>query len=113
MRILFVCENYFPHYGGAEVLFKNLAERYVKKGHQVTILTHQLKGTQKIEMINGVRVLRVPSFFSRYAFTFLAVPQAIRLAKAHDIIQTTSFNGAPPAWLAAKITKRPVVITVH
>jgi len=29
------------------------------------------------------------------------------------LIQTTTFNGAPPAWLAGKITRKPVVMTVH
>ncbi|MBS3127462.1 glycosyltransferase [Candidatus Woesearchaeota archaeon] len=47
MKILFICENYYPHLGGAEVVFKNLAEGYVKRGHQVTVLTHQLQGTKK------------------------------------------------------------------
>lgn len=113
MKILFICENYLPHFGGAEVVFKNLAERYVKEGHDVSLLTHQLKGTKLEENINGVKVYRVPSFFSRYVFTFLAIPKALKLAKEADIIQTTSFNGAPPAWLAGKITKKPVTITVH
>jgi glycosyltransferase involved in cell wall biosynthesis len=113
MKILFICENYIPHYGGAEVVFKNLAEGYVKQGNNVTILTHQLPGTKRKEMIHGVKVIRVPSFHSRYLFTFLAIPKAIRLAKRHDVIQTTSFNGAPPAWLAAKLTNKAVTITVH
>ncbi len=113
MKILFICENYLPHYGGAEVVFKNLAERYVQKGHQVSLLTHQLKGTKKRENIGGVDVHRVQSFFSRYLFTFFSLPKAIKLARKHDLIQTTSFNGAPPAWLAGKLTKKPVVITVH
>lgn len=113
MRILFVCENYFPHLGGAEVVFKNLAESYVKLGHQVTILTHLLPGTKKKETVNNVSLVRISSLNSRYLFTFLAVWKAISLARRHDLIQTTSFNGAPPAWLAGKITKKPVVITVH
>lgn len=113
MKLLFICENYLPHYGGAEVVFKNLAENYVKKGHQVTLLTHQMKGTKKEEEINGVKVIRVPSLHSRYFFTFVAIAQAIKLAKKHDLIQTTSFNGAPPAWLAGKLCRKPVVITVH
>ena len=29
------------------------------------------------------------------------------------MIQTTTFNGAPPAWLAAKLTGKKVVLTVH
>jgi len=113
MNILFVCENYLPHYGGAEVVFKNLSEGYVKKGHNVSIVTHRLKGTKKFEDINGVKVYRVNCFHSRYFFTFLSIPTVIKLAKQVDIIQTTSFNGAPPAWLASKILKKPVAITVH
>ena len=113
MKILFICENYYPHIGGAEVVFKNLAERYVQQGHKVTILTHLLKGTKKRETINGVEIYRVPSVHSRYVFTFSSLQLAVKLARKQDIIQTTSFNGAPPAWLAAKITGKKVVITVH
>jgi len=113
MKILFICENYIPHYGGAEVVFKNLAEGYVKLGHEVTILTHQLKNTKKREIINGVKVIRVPSLNSRYLFSFTSLIKAIKLSKKHDIIQTTTFNGAPPAWFASKITKKPVIITIH
>ena len=113
MKILFICEHYYPHPGGAELLFKNLAERFVQHGHQVTVLTRLLKGTPEREEINGVRIERVPSFFSRYAFTFSAIGKAIKLARSHDLIQTTTFNGAPPPWLAARLTGKPVVVTVH
>ena len=113
MKVLFICENYFPHIGGAEVVFKNLAERYVQRGHQVTVLTSLLRNTLKQEIVNGVKIIRVRSFYSRYVFTFTSILKAIKLARKNDLIQTTSFNGAPPAWLAGKFTTRPVVITVH
>ncbi len=113
MNILFVCENYIPHYGGAEVLFKSLAEGFVQRGHSVSLLTHRMKGTVKREAIGGVQVHRVASFFSRYVFTFSAIIKAIHLARKHDLIQTTTFNGAVPAWIAAKLTGKPVVLTVH
>ena len=113
MRILFVCENYIPHYGGAEVVFKNLAENYVKLGHEVSLVTHRLKDTKTEEKINGVQVYRVNSLNSRYVFTFTALLKAIKLARKHDLIQTTTFNGAPPAWVASKIARKPVVLTVH
>ncbi len=113
MRILFVCENYIPHYGGAEVVFKNLAENYVKLGHEVSLITHRLKNTKKEEKINGVQVYRVNSFNSRYVFTFSSLLKAVKLAKKHDLIQTTTFNGAPPAWLAGKIAGKPVILTIH
>ena len=49
MRILFVLENYLPHIGGVEILFKNLSESLVKKGHEVDLVTHRLKGTKKMK----------------------------------------------------------------
>ncbi|MEK6905251.1 MAG: glycosyltransferase, partial [Nanoarchaeota archaeon] len=113
MKILFVCENYHPHYGGAEVLFKNLAEGLVKKGNSVAIITTKLPGTKSYEEINGVKVHRVNCFNNRYLFSFLSIPKVLKLAKKADIIQTTTFNGAPPAWLGAKLTHKPVILTVH
>ncbi len=113
MKLLFVLENYLPHVGGVETVFRNLAEGLIKQGHAVDVVTHKLKGTQSFEVINGVRVHRVSCFGSRYLFTFFAIPKALSLAKDCDIIHTTTFNGAPPAWLAFKLRKRPVVITVH
>jgi len=113
MRILFILENYIPHIGGVEVVFKNLSERLAKQGHEIDIITHQLKGTKKEETVNGVKIHRVPCFNSRYWFTFLAIPKAINLAKKADIIHTTTYNGALPARLAAIAAKKPCLITVH
>ena len=113
MKILFVVENYVPHIGGLETLFKNVAEGCVRAGHEVILVTHRLKETSAFEIINGVRVHRVNSLYSRYFFTLFSVPLVILLAKDADIIHTTTFNGAPPAWIAAKLRKKPVLITVH
>ena len=113
MRILFVCENYLPHLGGAEVVFKNLAEGFVRLGRQVDLVTHRMKGNRSFEVINGVRVHRVWSGGSRYVFSFTAILLVWRLARLADVIQTTTFNGAPPAWLAGRICGKKVVLTVH
>lgn len=113
MKILFICENYHPHKGGAEVLFKNLAQGLVKEGNEVTVITHLLPDTPKQETLNGVKIHRVFSFNSRYIFSFFAIPKAIKEARKYDVIQTTTFNGAFPAWIAAKIYHKPVVLTVH
>ncbi|MBN2454055.1 glycosyltransferase family 4 protein [Candidatus Woesearchaeota archaeon] len=113
MNILFVVENYYPHIGGVEVIFKNLAEGLAAKGHKVVVLTHRLKGTKRHEFVKGVTIRRVDCFGSRYLFTFFAIPEARELAEKADIIHTTTFNGAPPAWVAAKSSGRPLVITVH
>ncbi len=113
MNILFVLENYLPHIGGVEIVFKNLGEGLAKQGHDVSIVTHRMKGTKKFEIIEGVKVHRIDCFHSRYWFTFLSIPKVMSLAKKADIIHTTSFNGAPPAWLVSKLTRKPCIITVH
>lgn len=113
MNLLFVIENYLPHIGGVEIVFKNLSEGLAKLGHDVSIITHRLKGTKKFEVINGVKVYRVNCFRSRYWFTFLAIPKVLKLAKKADVIHTTTFNGAFPAWIAAKLLRKPIIITVH
>lgn len=113
MKILFVLENYAPHIGGVEVVFKNLCEGLAKKGHEIKIITHRLKGTKKKEKINGVWVHRVKCFYSRYWFTFLAIPSALRYSKKADLIHTTTYNGALPAKIAAWWRKKPSIITVH
>jgi len=113
MNILFVIENYLPHIGGVEVVFRNLAEGLVKKGHSATIITHRLKGTASEETINGVKVKRISCFGSRYLFTFFAVRDAVNAARKADIVHTTTFNGFVPAWFAAKLNGKPLVATIH
>lgn len=113
MKILFVIENYLPHVGGVEIVFKNLAEGLVKKGHSVTIVTHKLPGTPERQELGGVDIVRVPCLDSRYLFTFAAIPAAIRQARDADIVHTTTYNGAFPAWIGARLQKKPVIITVH
>ena len=113
MKILFVIENYLPHIGGVEVVFRNLAEGLVKKGHSATIITHRLQGTAAEETINGVRIKRISCLGSRYLFTFFSIPAAISAAKDADIVHTTTFNGFFPAWVAAKLIGKPLIATIH
>ncbi|MBI4438423.1 glycosyltransferase family 4 protein [Candidatus Woesearchaeota archaeon] len=112
MRILYILDNYWPFKGGAETLFKNLAEGTVKKGHTATVLTRKIKGTKKYEEHNGVKIHRINSCH-RYLYSLEAIPKAIKLAEKADVIHTSTFNSAFPAWIAARAKKKPAVITIH
>jgi glycosyltransferase involved in cell wall biosynthesis len=118
MKILFVLEHYYPNTGGVEILFKRICEGLVKKGHEITVVTSTLPNALKVkEIINGVKIHRinVPQKWRwrRYLFTFMSIPHLLKIAKDFDIIHTTTYNGAPPAWFVSKIKKKPSLITIH
>ncbi|MEA3479356.1 MAG: glycosyltransferase family 4 protein [Bacteroidota bacterium] len=113
MKILFILELYYPNIGGNERLFKSLAESLASQGHQVSILTTRFsKDLPEKEEINAVLIKRLP-VLNRFCFTLFATCPAIRLAKKADLIHTTSYNAAFPAWIAAKVRKKKVIITFH
>ncbi len=113
MKILFILENHYPNIGGVETLFKTLTEELVKKGFEVTVLTNKFsKKLAPTEILNGVHIRRL-SLFNRYLFTFLAFIPAIKHARSHDIIHTTSYNAAIPAYIAQLLTRKKTIITFH
>ncbi|MBI5233578.1 MAG: glycosyltransferase family 4 protein [Deltaproteobacteria bacterium] len=114
-KIVFITEYYPPHIGGLERFFKNLAEGLAKAGHRPVVITSRQAGTKKEEFVNGVEIKRVsvPRLGDRYWFTIAAILKTIRDSKDADIIHTTTYNGAFPAWICARLLSKPVVITVH
>ncbi|MBE9492503.1 MAG: glycosyltransferase family 4 protein, partial [Bacteroidetes bacterium] len=113
MKVLFVLELYYPNIGGIEKLFKSLAESLVKKGHEVTVVTTRFnKQLQKQELLNGVKIHRL-NIKNRFIFSFLGFFFILRFAKQADIIHTTSYNAAFPAWMAAKTCRKRIIITFH
>ena len=55
MRILFCCEFYYPSVGGVQTVIQQIAERLVKRGHEVTVATTKLP-ERTFDVLNGVKV---------------------------------------------------------
>lgn len=58
MKILITCHYFLPHVGGIEFVVKNIAEEFIKKGHEVRVLTsgdHDIP----LEDYDGILVERV------------------------------------------------------
>ena len=115
LRILFVLEYFAPHVGGVETLFDHLTETLARDGHRVRVVTLRVPGTPVRETRKGVEIVRIrtPQRARRYLFTAMALPAVIRNAFKADIIHTTTYNAAIPAWLGAMIARKPAVLTVH
>jgi glycosyltransferase involved in cell wall biosynthesis/MoaA/NifB/PqqE/SkfB family radical SAM enzyme len=74
MKILIVSHNYFPAIGGAEKKIKEISERLVRSGEEVTVFCSNAQTTEaylhpeiallppKSEYINGVRIRRFPVY---------------------------------------------------
>lgn len=113
MRILFILEYYTPHIGGVETLFKSLTEKLDAEGHEIVVLTNRFEDSlPKYEKTGNTIIIR-RKFYNRYLFTFLAWWPALKFARKAEVIHTTSYNAALPAWLAAKITGTKSLITFH
>jgi glycosyltransferase involved in cell wall biosynthesis len=55
MRLLFCCEFYYPSVGGVQEVMRQLAERMVQLGHDVTVATSFLPN-REFKELNGVRI---------------------------------------------------------
>ncbi len=113
MTLLFVVEHYYPYIGGAETLFQSLAESLAAAGKTVTVVTTRFRPDLAAEEdYRGVRIIRIKCG-NRFLFSLLSLPRVIREARRADLIHTTTYNAAPPAWLAGKITGKKVILTFH
>lgn len=113
LHILYVLENYYPNIGGVENLFKKLVEKVAEEGHRVTLITTRLSKADPAREIQGnVQIFRY-RFFNRYFFTLLALFPVLRHAGSCDLIHTTSYNAAFPAFFGALLRRKKIIITFH
>ncbi len=117
MKILTVLTYYRPHTSGLTIYAERLARAFVKRGHQVTVMTTQYDPSlPREEMMDGVKVIRVPvaARVSKgvIAPTFGFV--ATKLVAQHDVVQLhlPQFD-APGVAFRARLFGKPAVLTYH
>lgn len=57
MKLLFCCEFYYPSVGGVQVVIREIAERLVALGHDVTVATTALSD-RNFSTLNGVKIVQ-------------------------------------------------------
>ena len=117
MKILTVLTYYRPHTSGLTIYAERLARAFVKRGHEVTVMTtHYDPSLPLEEVMDGVKVIRVPVIArvskGVIAPTFGLV--ATKLVWQHDVVQLhlPQFD-APGVALRARLFGKPVVLTYH
>jgi len=117
MKILTVLTYYRPHTSGLTIYAERLARAFVKRGHEVTVMTTQYDPSlPREEVMDGVRVVRVPVLFRvskgviAPSFGFVAT----KLVLQHDVVQMhlPQFD-APGVALRGRIFGKPAVLTYH
>ena len=98
MKVMFVVASYHPHIGGVEYVVKSVAERLVKRGHDVTVLCGEPSvDDPREEWVNGVRVIRWPVWAPGGAYHIPRLRGRLRswlskAAREHDVVHFHSVH---------------------
>ena len=119
MKVLQQCIYFPPEVGGLESHAFYLCRELVRLGHEVTMVTSRsLPQALAHETMDGVRVVRTwfpekrtPAGWT--AHTFASVPTYMPLARSADVLHAQTFASAPPAMLAKRLYRKPLVLTLH
>lgn len=117
MKILTVLTYYRPHTSGLTIYAERLAEALAARGHDVTVLTsHFDKTTPSEEIVNCVRIVRVPVWFriSKGVIMPTLGLLAWKYVGACDVLHLhlPQFD-APGFALRAKLLGKKSIITYH
>ena len=117
MKILTVLTYYRPHTSGLTIYAERLARAFVKRGHQVTVMTTQYDPSlPREEMVDGVKVIRIPvaARVSKGVIAPLFGFMATKLVAQHDVVQMhlPQFD-APGVALRGRLVGKPAVLTYH
>ena len=116
---------YYPDFGGAEVFAQEIAERLVKEGNEVDVITGRtLKGSKSFEVIKGVNVYRVRlvsgkywfKYLSLFSYAFVSIITVFILHKRRncDLIHAIEVFGAGlPGVILKRLIKKPLLVTVQ
>lgn len=125
LRLLVLNHEYPPLGGGASPVTRETAKEFVRRGHDVDVLTMGRKGLPAFEVDDGVRVHRVPCLRSKvhmahgpelatYVMSASVVGRRLAAERDFDLIHSHFF--VPCGFVARHLQKRfaiPYVVTAH
>ena len=117
MKILTVLTYYRPHTSGLTIYAERLARAFVRRGHQVTVMTTQYDPSLPLEeTLDGVKIIRVPvaARISKGVIAPAFGLVATKLVLRNDVVQMhlPQFD-APGVSLRGRLFGKPAVLTYH
>ena len=116
MHIVMIAARYLPFMGGIETHIDEVGRRMVRRGHRVTVLTTDPKGTLPAhEDVCGMQVIRKKAWPAERDYYF--APGIVRalLGLTPDIVHVQGYHTltAPIGMLSARVKRSPYVVTFH
>jgi L-malate glycosyltransferase len=125
MRILILNHEYPPIGGGGGQAAQDIARELANRGHEITIITAHMKGLPRDELVENIRILRLPSlrkhsyqagFLAMGIYIFAAIAagfQVIRRWRPDVIHVHFAVPAGAAAWILSRLTGTPYVLTAH
>lgn len=118
MKILMISSYYLPYLAGAELYVKEIAERLVRDGNKVAVLTKSLGKLPSHEIINGVKVYRIKAVNASHARSPSAFPgmlsKGIKMARQADIVHAhIAYPNGILAYVIKKATGKEYILTLQ
>lgn len=116
LRILAVATYYRPYLSGLTVYLQRVAEALAQEGHQVVVLTSRFpQGAAGDEVLNGVRVVRVPVGLSvsKGVVTPGLLPALLRLGRDADVVWLVlpQPGAGVRSWVVKNCLEKPLVVS--
>lgn len=101
-------DPWHPEAGGAEVMLYEHVRRWVRQGHEITILTAHYPGAAREQERDGLRIVRAGNRFTVYIWA--AVLYLVRLRRQTDAVLDIE-NGIP--FFTPLYVRKPRLCLVH
>jgi len=97
MKICAIHGTYAPNFSGAAIQFQKHAKEIVSKGHSVMVITPKFASLNEVEVMDGVKVIRVPicnrsSRLKKISFMLSSAIALIKFRKNYDILHLHSYD---------------------
>jgi glycosyltransferase involved in cell wall biosynthesis len=117
MKILMGLDYYLPNYSGLTLYAAALSEGLARRGHSVSVLTHQHLPELPTESVEaGVRVVRAPvaARLGKALLSPAILARALREVPRSDVLHLHAplVNAVPLAFIASTL-RVPIVVTYH
>ena len=125
MRILVITYEFPPIGGGGGQAAHDICRKLVSRGHEVHVLTAHFKGLLRQEILDGIKVVRIPSARRQLFRADILAMSGFVIAGSwfgNQYVQKYSFDiihvhfavpSGPVAWLLSRYAHTPYVLTAH